>query len=102
MVERYVNKLYSSEEVTAPVKHLVEALEQILKYSNNCDITRDFLYLMFLKPEITRQMHLASARTVDSYKKALRTQDPQLVKEWLFFVFNRGSEGFLQTVEDVA
>lgn len=98
IVEKHVNKLYASEEVTAPWRSFVEDLEQRLIAGGSFDITRDFLSLMFLKPQITQQLHLVSAKTIDSFQEAVRTQDAKLVKEWGFFVFNRGSEGFFASV----
>lgn len=95
--EKRVNKIYATEEIIAPLEPIVEDLEQKLIASRSFDITRDFLFLMFLKPQITQQLHWVSAKTVDSYDEAVITKDPKLVKEWGFFVVNRKSEGFFAT-----
>lgn len=97
IVEKHVRGLYSTDDTTAPLKQIVNEVEQSLIYNGNFDITNDFLWLVFLKPQITQQIHLASARTIDRFQEAVRSQNPGLVKELVFFIAYKRSEGFLAT-----
>lgn len=61
-------------------------------------VTQRLIILMATKPDISRQIHTASAKTVEAFIKASSLQDPRGVKEAVFFVFNRGEEGIFTTV----
>ncbi len=102
--EKRVKQLYrdqTTKEAILSLAPVVENLESRLKrklaLNGQFGIDFDALCLMFVKPQITNQFHLVTARTTDSYIKAVETHDASFVKEWVFFV-NNTPQGIQATV----
>lgn len=97
IMEERVEWIYNNSEYTeTELLPVIENIEAAVG-KGNTQIDYPLLSLIFLKPQFTRQFHTALARTMTSVFNAAEAHDPNLLKEYCFFIANDPEKGLITT-----
>lgn len=103
LLEKKIRKLYKEIAANWQTNFLREPIEHLRTHflhidPDNFQIDNTFLNLIFLDPSLTLAFHLASARTIDMFRKTLKEGSPSLVKESGFFIAHKQGIGLISTM----